>query len=232
MYYDYQGIDIFEEPQDRVLFTMLNNNNDVVSLGFKMTNWLSPFVGPARQNAVSFRQEVDNVSPFVLPLIGEVIHLAMAWSNDGSKSDNGDTLRLYMNGTLIASSRTTWSVGDSKAASVKLAGPTVQGFSDYRNTFWGGGIFENVKIYNHFKTLFNIGAEGVDKDVIYTPNDFLEISQDNVNFYGVESDRLPFIFEQVPAGDSRIVYLRSNKTDKFKQSKTTATLIVEWLSSV
>jgi hypothetical protein len=48
----------------------------------------------------------------------------------------------------------------------------------------------------------------------------------------LESAELPLEFLQIPAGEKRTVYVRSNKNNNFKQSKKTANLIIEWLVSV
>jgi hypothetical protein len=98
--------------------------------------------------------------------------------------------------------------------------------------FFGSGIFDNVKIYNYPKTEFDINIEGVEKDLSFFPNDFIEISKNNIDFYGPGSANLPFEFLQVPAGETKTIYVRSNKNDNFKQSKKTGSLIVQWLTTV
>ena len=102
----------------------------------------------------------------------------------------------------------------------------------YVHDAYGAGIFDNIKIYNYAKDSFKINTEGSARDVVYTPNEFLEISTDNTNFHGIGSSSLPFIFDQVPVGGSKTIYVRPNKNDNFTQSKKTASLVVSWLTAV
>ena len=230
LYTDTYGRNKYGDFNSRVLFTLVNNNNDIISLGIKSGVWFEPLSGHIRKALNMF-----NISSTDLPIsafydINEVVHLAMMWSNDGSFTDNGDTLRFYINNELICKSRTTWEVEDTKSAILKLGGATTQ--MALNKDPYGSAIFDNVKIYNYCKTEFDINKEGVDKDIVYTPNEFLEVSSDNVNFYGVGSGDLPLIYPAVPAGDSRIIYVSSNKNENFAQSKKTATLIIDWLTTV
>jgi hypothetical protein len=229
-FFNYYGADIFDSTNSRVMFTIVNNNNDIISLGIESAGWLMPLVGKIQKDMVEFVSDSNAIPPELYINRNDVIHIALVWSNDGSFMDNGDTIRLYINNELVSSSKFTWLLDDTKAAIIKLGGPNTQ--LAYNFDIWGGGIFENIKIHNYCKTTFNINYEGVEKDLEYTPNDFLQISQDDINFYGVGSAELPFVFEQVPNGDSKTIYIRANKTERFKQSKSSATLIVEWLSSV
>lgn len=229
-YTDSYGRDIFENLSSRIFFTIVNNNNDIVSLGIKSGNWLEPVVGHIRHSLNIFDIDANNISVSNYFDIDDVIHIALVWSNDGRFMDNGDTVRLYMNGALICSGKTKWQVGDTKSALIKLGGATSQ--SAYNSDAYGSAIFDNLKIYNYCKTSFNTATEGVGTDISYTPNDFLEISADNVNFYGVGSSNLPLVFSQVPSGDFRTVYLRTYKDVRFKQSKTTGSLLIEWTTTV
>lgn len=229
-YTDSYGRDKFENMYSRVFFSILNNNNDLISLGIKSGNWLEPVVGHARRDLNLFDIDFYNLPMDAYFDIDDVVHIALVWDNGGSFTDNGDTIRLYMNGIKMCSSKETWEVGDTKSAFIKLGGPTTQ--LAHNKDAYGSAVFENVKLYNYCKDSFNLNIEGVGKDVRYTPNDFLEISSDNVNFYGVGSENLPIIFEGVPSGDSRTIYVRSNKNENFKQSKKTANIIVDWLVTV
>jgi len=139
-------------------------------------------------------------------------------------------MRLYINGDIVAKSNVPWSVEDTKSAVIKLGGSNTQ--LALNKEIFSGAIFDNVKIYNFCKTNFNIGTEGIAKDIVYTPNEFLEISSDNTNFYDVGSDQLPIVFSQVPVGESRTIYVRTNKNKNFGKNKTTANVLIEWLTTV
>ena len=229
-YYDSYGRDAFNNINSKTLFTMVNNNNDLISIGLKSGEWFEVLSGNLRTDLNKFETSYANLQGDNYIERNEVVHLALAWSNDSEFMDNDNTIRLFLNGILIYISNVQWSVGDTKSVSVKFGGGNTQ--LAYDDEGYGSGIFENVKIYNYCKTEFNPYIRGIDKDVVYTPNQFLELSPDNINFYDVDSDQLPFTFEQVPAGESRTIYLRTNKDDNFKQSKKTASLVVQWLTTV
>ena len=230
LYTDTYGRNKFNDFNSRVLFTLVNNNNDIISLGIKSGVWFEPTSGHIRKSLNMF-----DISSSDLPIsafydINEVVHLAMVWSNDGSFMDNGDTLRFYINNELICRSRATWEVEDTKAAILKLGGATTQ--MALNRDAYGAAIFDNVKVYNYCKTEFNIEREDIGKEIIYTPNEFLEISSDDINFYGVGSASLPLIFQAVPVSGSKTVYVRASKDENFAQSRKTATLIIDWLTTV
>jgi len=210
---------------------MVNNNNDIISLGIKSGVWLEPNAGHVRKSLNLFTIDGNLLPPEYIFSIGDIAHLGLVWSNDGKYMDNKDTMRLYINGALVAKSNVAWNVEDTKSAVIKLGGSNTQ-LALNKDTF-SSAIFDNIKIYNFCKTVFNPNEEGVDKDKVYTPNEFLQISKDDINFYGLGSDQLPLIFEQVPVGESRIIYVRTNKNENFGRSKKfTGTLIVSWLTSV
>jgi hypothetical protein len=229
-YYDSYGRDLYENMLSRVLFTIVNNNNDILSFGIKSGNWFEVNSGHVREELIATSATENELPVGSFTNRNEVMHLAVVWSNDGKFTDNKDTIRFYLNNELVYWTNTPWDVEDTKSAVIKLGGGNTQ-LALNQDTF-GGGVFENVKIYNYCKTDFNISSEGIDKDITYTPNEFVEISSDNINFYGVGSDQLPITFQQVPTGSSRTIYVRSNKNDNFKQSKKTANLVVGWLTTV
>jgi len=231
-YCDSYGRDIFDQMASKTFFTLVNNNNDIVSLGIKGGNWLEISTGHVRKRLNLFDIDENDLPLSAFFGIGDVVSLALVWDNSGKLMNNNDTLRFYINNELIVASKTEWEVGDTKSMNIKLGGNNTQVAYNSGDSF-GSGIFSNIKLYNFCKTDFNINTEGVDKDVVYTPNEFIQISKDNINFRGIESANLPLEFLQVPAGEKRTIYVRSNKNDNFKQSeKTTASLIVEWLVTV
>ena len=227
---DTYGLDKFGEIHSRTLFTIISNNNELVSLAIKSGYWFQPGAGHARRSLLMF--DVDGTS---LPLqlyfnIDDLIHLALVWSNDGSNMPNKDTVRFYINGELLAVSRAAWEVGDTKSAVIRLGGNSAQ--IAHNKDMYSSGLFDNVKLYNYCKTNFNPNMLGIERDITYTPNQFMEISSDNSTFYGVDSDNLPIVFEQVPDNESRTIYVRANKNENFKQSKKDASLIIQWIVSV
>jgi len=229
-YTDTYGIDIFGDMNSRSLFTMVNNNNDVISLGIRSGYWFAPNAGHVRKALNLFEVNNNLLPPEYVFSIGDTAHIALVWSNDGEYLDNGDTIRMYINGELAVRNNIAWNVEDTKALSIRLGGANTQ--LALNSDSYGSAVFDNVKIYNYCKTSFTPNEEGIAKDKVYTPNEFIQISKDDVNFYGLGSDQLPLVFSQVPAGASRTIYLRTNKNENFGRGKTTANLIVEWLTTV
>jgi len=229
-YYDSYGRDAFGNLASKTFFTLVNNNNDIVSLGIKAGQWFQASTGNLRTDLNLFDADYANLRGDSYVDRDEVVHIALAWSNDGQFMDNNQTLRFYINGELLYISTVQWDVSDTKSVNVKFGGANTQ--MAYVQDTYGAGIFDNIKIYNYAKDDFKMNTEGVESDIIYTPNEFLEVSKDDINFHGIGSLSLPFVFEQVPVGDSKTIYVRSNKNDNFVQSKKTASLIVSWLTTV
>lgn len=229
-YYDSYGIDIFGDWNSRTLFTVTNNNNNIVGLAIRSGSWFEIISGHVRQNLNSFVENDAGIRLQNYIDINEVLHIALVWSNDGKDMDNDDTIRFYINSDLYYTSKETWDVGDTKSAFIKLGGGNTRLASGHET--YGGGVFSNLKIYDYCKKNFETYTNDLSKLRSYTANEFIEISSDNINFYGQGSGNLPIVFEKVPVGASRTIYVRANKNDRFKNSNQTANLIVDWLTTV
>jgi hypothetical protein len=230
-YYDSYGLDIFDRMQSRTLFSIVNNSNNIVSLGVKAGHWLELAAGHIRRSI----NLVNADSSFALSGyfdIDSLIHVAVVWDNSGTNTDNNDTIRLYINNVLIYNGKTTWEINDTKDLIVRLAGGNTPLAYNYDSPS-GGGVYENIKLYNYCKTDFDINKQDISTDMAYDPNDYMEISSDNITFYNVGSAELPIIFNQVPAGDKRAIYIRANKTKgNFNNSGKTGQLLISWLTTV
>jgi hypothetical protein len=92
---------------------------------------------------------------------------------------------------------------------------------------------DNLKVYNYCKTDFSDrDVEGIDSIDVLSPNSFLEISKDGVTFYDRDSAYLPLVFEDIPSGESRTVWVRTNiPEDLTGDEKRTADLIIEAIRS-
>jgi len=229
-YTDSTGRNLFNDLNSRLLFSMVNNNNNIISLGIKSGAWLQPITGHIRKALSTFEIDVGDLPSNSFISINEIIHIAFVWSHDGSFTDNKDTIRIYINNELIVTSKIAWRVNDTKSAVIKLGGATAQ--TAHNSDTYGSAIFDNVKIYNYCKTEFNIETEGVEKDISYTANEFLQISENGTDFYGMGSTNLPIVFQAVPAGTSKTIYVRPAKNERFAQSPNTASILVEWLTTV
>jgi hypothetical protein len=229
-YYDSYGIDIFGNWNSRTLFTVTNNNNNIVGLAVKSGSWFEVVSGHVRQNLNAFYEQDPGLRLQNYVGINEVVHLALAWSNDGTDMDNDDTVRFYVNGELYYTSKAPWEVNDTKSAFIKFGGGNTRLASGYET--FGGGIFNNIKVYDYCKDDFDINSNDLSKSQTYSANKFIEVSSNDIDFYSQGSDNLPIIFEAVPVGRSRTIYIRTNKDDRFKNSNKTANLIVDWLTTV
>jgi hypothetical protein len=229
LYTDTYGVDKFGNAYSRVLFTMVNNNNNIVSLGIKSGHWFEAIAGHIRQALHSFTLPYENIDPMFKFSRGDVLHIGLVWSNSGEYLDGGDTIRLYLNNVLVSSGQAKWDVDDTKFSTIRIGGVSAQ--PAFNSDTWGSAVFSNIKIYNYCKNGFNIEYENLDADKKYDPNHFVQISSDNNNFYGVGSEYLPIVFEQVPAGENRTLYIRANKDKNFSSSNSTANIKIEWLIS-
>ena len=222
------GLDAFGDLYSATLFTLTNNNNDIVSLRIRPANWLEILVGSIRQ------QILYNIGSASIPNIfinkDEITHIALVWSSNGLGMDNKDTVRLYVNGMSTLTGQDTWEVNDTKIVYLKLGG----GISQSSEVFgsFGNFMYNNLKVYNYCKTTFNINQENIAGEITYQPEEFIEISKDNQTFYGVGAKELPLFFEKVPAGESRTIFIRSNKTNNFQVDESTAQILLNWLTTV
>lgn len=223
---DIFGIDVFNQIASRPLFSLLNNNNEIVSLSIKSVSWFDVTVGDIREDMHSFNVDLDYLTSAYLFSRDDIIHLALVWDNEGIYMDNGNTIRFYINGELICTSKTKWNVTDTKSAILKLGGAMPINSLNYDS--YCDGIFHNVKIYNYCKTRFDIELEGVNKDELVSANNFLEISSDGINFYGVGSSNLPIVWKNVADGESRTIYIRANKTGIKSLPFYNASLLIDW----
>jgi len=61
------------------------------------------------------------------------------------------------------------------------------------------------------------------------PAKMVEISQDNVTYYKIGDENLPFFYEKVPAGDSAEIYVRSTiPAGLTGKEKRTAGITTSW----
>ena len=230
-YYDSYGRDIFNTLSSRTLFSIVNNDNNIISLGIKAGHWFALYVGDLRSKLLT-ADPTEELARKEFFNIDELIHMAVVWSNNGTAMDNKDTFRFYVNNNLAYSSTVPWEVGDLKDSILRLSGGNTPLAYNYDSPS-GGGIFDNLKVYDYCKSDFDISMEGIQTGIIYDVNNYVEISIDNINFYGVDSLNLPVTFVQVPNGDKRSIYIRSNKTvEGFDNSAKTADLLVSWLTTV
>ena len=229
-YYDSKGVDIFGDTVSRTIFSIVNNSNNIVSLGIKAGNWFELVFGHEREEA----NLVDAAEFTALQNAfnrGTSMHIAVVWDASGKHTDNGDTLRFYVNSDIAFSSKVSWEIKDNKSTTVKLGGGNSPLAYNY-DVASGGGVFKDIKLYDYCKTDFSDYTDAASSAKVYTAEDYMLISKDNVNFYGKGSENIPLIFEKVPSRDSAKIYVKTIKDGTFKYSNKTADLIITWLTSV
>jgi len=228
MYSDSAGIDFFGIPVSRTILTMSNSNNDLLSLGVTGGSWFEIAFGNSLKMLNKFGVMGDqSVIESAYIKYGEPFHLGLAWSNDSSAFDNGDTIRLYLNGRLIVNWKDTWEFDDYRVPSLILGGGTCA--TALGNNADGSAIFEIIKLYNYCKDNFDPGESLLEVPEKDDPNDYIYISKNNVDFCSRYDLDLPFSFIQVQPGEKVPIYIKSFKDAKGGNlSSLTGEIIVEW----
>jgi hypothetical protein len=227
--YNYFGTNSFYEFDSRTIFAYSNVANDL--FGFFILKGYGPAIVTGNSDFMRIQYAESNSDIYFD--VGDVVHLGFVWSNDGTAIDSfGTTARLYINGELAGSSYNTWEIRDTKSSRLLLGGAVSQkATSEDPTSIWAA--VDNLKVYNYCKTDFSDrDVEGIDSIDILSPNSFLEISKDGVIFYDRNSAYLPLVFEDVPPGESRTVWVRTNIPENLTgDEKRTADLIIEAIRS-
>ena len=221
------SMDAFGELHAATLFTISSNTNDIIALRIRPGNWFEVFAGNIRRQSL-FSLDTLPAKSFIER--NKVVHIGLVWSNDGSGTASGNTIQLYVNGVLTLSSNSVWEVSDTKLSFFKLGGGIAQTAQIHSNS--SAFIYENLKVYNYCKDSFRPNKQDIEGDYIYSPEHFIEISMDNITYHKLGSENLPMVFEQVPPGESRNIYVRSIKNSKFSAKNSTAQIIIDWLTTV
>ncbi len=229
-YYSSKGLDIFRNTASRTIFSIINNNNELVSLGIKSGSWFELVFGAERADVSVVTASEEESSNNVFN-IDTTMHLAVVWGMSGTKMSNGDTLRFYINNKLVYSTKSAENITDVKSSYIKLSGGNTPLAYNY-DVASGGGVYKDLKIYNYCKTDFSDRYDAAADSVTYKAEDFLLVSKDGTHFYNNSSGNLPLIYEQVPAKSSVPVYIQTYKNNDFKYSNKTADLEIVWLTSV
>jgi hypothetical protein len=227
--YDFTGYDTYGEFSSRSLFHFTNPSNEVFGAcigesGFQV------YYGPL-QSLRSFNVATNSFVP-----IDGLFHFAVVYSNTGLNiSNDGSSVRIYINGDLSAKVADPWVVKDGKFFSFVLGGKSILSArldAVNKEATSVDGVISNFKIYNYCKTVFDrtlyAGTEYV-VDTLIKPSELIEISKDNVTFYTVEDENLPFEFELVPPATTIPIYVRSNIPNTLTgEELRTAALLVQW----
>ncbi len=229
-YYDSKGTDIFGSTISRTIFSIVNSGNNIISLGIQAGSWFEFLFGQERSavNVVSADEFISQRNAFN---INTPFHMAVVWDSSGQHMSNSDTIRFYINDSLIYSSMEKWEVLDNQSTTIKLGGGNSPVAYNY-DVPSGGGTFRDLKIYDYCKTDFSTYQDLDNNAKTYKAEEYMLISKDGLNFFGQGSKNLPLSFEQVPAEESVDLYVKTIKDNTFKCSNKTADLIITWLLSV
>lgn len=226
--YNFSGVDSFFRARTRTLFIFTNVANDIFGFFVQRGVGLCLITGNTNQMIV------ERVTPTINTdwLVDDIIHLGFVWSNDGTDLEYGMTAALSINGLFTGFTRTTWEVTDKKSTRLIIGGATPQGPALYDSTSAWASI-DNLVVYNYCKRDFlDRGIEEPTFKRVLSPNEFIKISSDNINFYSRDDANLPLYFEQVPADDRRRIWIKTNVPDNLSGAeKRTASLKVEWIKS-
>lgn len=228
--WDLIGKDIYKEFRFRSLFHFGNVANDV--LGASITPLgIEIYHGNLMDNLTLFR-----ITDLGFGVIDRIMHMAFVFSNDGVNIGNdGSTIRVYVNSVLIAKSFTTWKVSDEKHFHFIFGGQSLlvqkmQGVVPKSSSV--DGVISNVRIYNYCKIDFRDSIRSADIEggtVLTKPSDLIEISKDNVTFYRVGDEEIPFCFKNVLPNEVVSVYVKTNIPNGLTgNEKRTAELLGQW----
>jgi hypothetical protein len=220
-------MDIYERVASRTIFTLLNNSDECITLSIRGSQWFEIGIGNVKASFSSLYVDSTeyDLSNFMFG-IGDVIHVALAWSHDGTEMSNSDTLRLYLNGVECLSSTTIWGISDNKGVLLRLGGGN--SYLSTNDNDDGSAIFSNVKLYNYCKEEYDLNERLPKIYAASTSNSFLYLSADNVTFYNSNSVELPMVFEAVKPGDGIKVYTKVDKTKPDLYTQFTGTIAVDW----
>ena len=227
LYSSTAGVDHFNNTASRTLFTLVDTDNNSISLSIRSSSWFEIGVGDTKSKYRTLFIDPTKVAIGNAAFsIDDILHIALVWSNNSEQLDGNDTMRLYVNGELYLNGRVTWDTGDSKNVVLRLGGGNT--YLANNDDTDGSAIFSNVKFYNYCKTEFEINQQAPTDIDNLTPNKFVQVSKDDIEFFTSKSSELPLTFDQVQPGEKIPVYVRVDKSKIDELDKFTGSINVEW----
>jgi len=227
LYTGSNGVDIYEHIASRTIFTLVNNSDECITLSIRGSHWFEIGIGNIK---AGFSQLYINAMEYDLSNftfgIGDIFHVALAWSHDGTEMSNNNTLRLFINGVECMSSNSTWGISDNKGTLLRLGGGN--SYLSTNDNDDGSAIFSNVKLYNYCKEEYDLNERAPKIYEASSSNSFLRLSADNITFYESTSVELPMMFEAVQPGEEVKVYTKVDKTKPELYNQFTGTITVDW----
>lgn len=228
--WDFNGKDVYDDFKFRALFHFTNVANDIFGAAVSVRG-IEVYYG----NLISNLNTLV-VSSLPLKIMDELVHMAFVCSNNGNKlSSDGSTVRVYINNTLVGKSDIKWEVSDNKYLDFKLGGQgilPIRSFSSKAVSSSIDGVVCRLKIHNFCKVDFTESITDSEANYMTTlskPSSFVEISKDNVTYHKVDSQALPFFFDDVPDGANVPIWVRVVVPRHLTGSeKRTAQIIGSW----
>jgi hypothetical protein len=234
-----------DRPIIASIFRIMRPDGKFLSLFYRPDQGFIPMIYDGK----NLYQFITNVSQYRFEKF-ETMHVALVWDAERRvRSTTGDnaSLALFINGEPVFGTDETWDAVREGGATVVMGGEVGQRFAatpdnstallftavptqPSKNTASSWALIENLKIYNYPKTDFtDIYDEDLDRTQLVNPSEMIEISTDGVNFVGVGSAELPLTVENVPAGESVPVYIRTIIPRRLTgDEKRDASLLVRW----
>lgn len=221
------GRDDFFTLKQRNLFCFSSVANDILG-AFVAGGDIGFYFGNINESPQVFLLQADGYWE-----IDQAIHLAFVFSNDGSGTDDGSTMKVYVNGVLVSFIQYAWDVKDSRGFTFSLGGkaPYVVSTATDLPASSIDAVVSYLKVYNYCKPDFtdSLEQEEVEVEELMLPSQMVELSKDNLNFYDAESGELPLRFEDVADGDTVQVYVRTKIPKGLTgKEKRTAGIIASW----
>jgi len=216
-----KGANIFGDVDSKTLFSLLTNANEMMSLIISAAKGFNICVGTVNRDMISTDYYYGSNNPAFFIERNETVRLKAVWSHDGTGMDNANTFRLYVNDEIMFSIDNKWAITSNFVSSIIFGGvTTAMAEPDTK----GSGTFFNIKVYNYCK------IDSVENEKVKFPNDFLEISKDNSNFYKSSSNELPLKFKGVDPGKEVTLYVRTDKTSGFKDvTSKNGDIMLNWV---
>jgi len=227
--YTFVGYDIHRRFKNRSLFHFSNVANDIFGCVIN-SNGINIYYGNL---ATDMRAMI--VTEFIVGAIDRLFHIAVVFSANGKNIGGNSSIKLYINGGLVATNHDPWSYSDEKLFKFTVGGKAPLAIIEHASSLETtsiDGVVSNLRIYNYCKSDFTdsmnntFSANGND---LLLPAKMIEISQDNVTFHRVGDAELPFFYEEVPAGDTVQFYVRSTIPNGLTgKEDRTAGIVTSW----
>jgi F5/8 type C domain len=223
----WDGTDRYNDFKYRTLFHLGNVANDIFGAAVS-SGGLEVYYGNVLKDFNIF-----TTGGFSFPTIDKVFHIAFVFSNNGrGMSDDGSTIRIYINNELASKSTRTWVISDDKHFNFIIGGQglLVQKSNGFDFTSSAvDAVICRLKIHNYCKIDYSDCVLEDFNKLVLTSSNFVEISKDNVTFNKVGSKELPFLFKEVAPGEIIPIWAKVLLPKELTgYEKRTAQLISSW----